>query len=137
MDRANRVESVASIFNLVDACNRCSLVFRLASELYNNDDFRALSGKTQQMLDRFSYELQTEVRRIDGSDFGPPRSYSENAQEPESLVLRCETLLQSALKEFELTLNTQLTAHTRAMLKRQQLQIQQAYDQIVQLRRAA
>lgn len=126
-----------SIFNLVDTCNRCSMMFRLAAERYDNDNFRELAAKAQEMLDRFGYELQTEIRRIDGSDFDPPPSHSDKTQDPEVLVLRCETSLQSAIEEYQLTLNTQLTAHARAMLKRQQLQIQQAYDQVVQIRRAA
>jgi hypothetical protein len=128
---------VADIFNLVDSCNQNSILFRLASERSPNEDFRAFANRTRQTLDRFSYELQTEIRRIGSSEFDSSRTYSEPREDPDLLSLRCEISLKVALDEYQRVYDCSLHAHARAMLKRQRSEIQQAYDQLVQIRRVA
>jgi hypothetical protein len=130
---------VASIFNLVDACDRSSAVFRLACERLDSDkaEFRSLADATSQILDRFRYELQTEIRRMDGAEFGPTPVCIENDEDLEVLLNLCEVSLQTALEQYRVTLNTALTAHARAMLKRQVLEILQAYERLLQLRTPA
>src|SRR5688572_30264124 len=114
-----RGERVARIFNLVDACNRCGLAFRLASERIANAAFRKYSLQVRQVLDRFSFELLAEIRRIDGGDFGPPRSYVEMSEEPDGLRTRCVSTFQEMMAAYAAADNSPLPAHARAMLKRQ------------------
>ena len=114
-----RGERVATIFNLVDACNRCGLAFRLASERIANVAFSHYAGELRQILDRFSFELLTETRRIDGGDFGPPRAYTETTDEPNELRDRCDSTFREMMDAYATAGKSSLPAHARAMIKRQ------------------
>src|SRR5687768_12284535 len=121
-----RGERVAKIFNLVDACNRLGLAFRIASEHITSDEFRLYSDQLRHMLDRFTFELLAEVHRIDGGDFGPPRSYEDGVAVSETqLRAHCEAALTEAIDLYDETLVNHLPAHARAMIKRQLQQLKE------------
>jgi hypothetical protein len=128
---------VADISNLVDSCNQYSLLFRLASEKTMDESLRAFSNRIRELLELFSYELQTEIRRIGGSVFDPSCVYTEPNEDKDLLLLRCEVSLKMALDEYQRVYDSSSHAHARAMLKRQRSEIQQAYDQLVQIRAVA
>jgi hypothetical protein len=128
---------VEYIFKLVDSCNQNSLVFRRASLGFQNETLKEFADRIHQLLDRFSYELQTEIRRLGHGDFDPSRPCSELTENPQLLLLRCELGLKLALEDYRQACDSSLTAHARAMLKRQRSVIQLGYDQLVQLRQAA
>lgn len=130
-------ESITSIFKLVDACNQCSQLFRVAAVSGADSVFQDNANQIRHKLDQFGFELQTETRRIGGGDdFGPSR-YEPIPDDADILTLRCEISLQLILDQYQQALNTNLPAHARAMVKRQYFEIQNAYENMVSLRRAA
>jgi hypothetical protein len=110
---------VSHLFNLVDACNRCSTVFRIANERIRDDRFEDFSEKLREILDLFVFELQKESRRIGADDLGPPRIYELNCENPALLRVRASSELQNALEGYEATLTAGLPVHARAMVQRQ------------------
>ena len=130
-----RGERVASIFKLVDACHRCGLAFRVASDQIANAVFRHYADELRQMMDRFSFELLTEIRRIDGGDFGPARSYVEPVENPDALQGRCNAALRDVEETYEEILRDHLPAHARAMIKRQSQQFSQMISRFTDLGR--
>ena len=113
-----RGEGIARIFNLVDACHRCGLAFRLAAERLTDDPFRHYADELRQLLDRCSFELHTEIRRIDGGDFGPPHTYVEPCDDIRALNERCQEALRDVLQSYDEILDRHVSAHARAMIRR-------------------
>ena len=70
-----RTQRIAKIFKLVDACKRCGLAFRIATENSANSSLRCFSDQLRQMLDRFCFELLTEIRRMDSEKRVLPPEY--------------------------------------------------------------
>jgi hypothetical protein len=135
---SQRGERVAKIFKLVDACNRLGLAFRIASDHITSDDFRHYSDELRHMVDRFTFELLAEVHRIDGGDFGPPRSYEDGVAESEGqLRAHCEWALREAIDLYDETLADHLPAHARAMIKRQVQQLKEESGRFNEVYRAS
>ena len=132
-----RGENVARIFKVVDACNRCGLAFRIASERITNDPFRHFADELRQMLDRFSFELLTEIHRTDGGDFGPPRSYVDATNDADILRGRCESALQDMIGDYDESMVHHIPAHARAMIKRQGQLLKQMSGRFANLYRDA
>jgi hypothetical protein len=118
---AERLRSVSHLFNLVDTCNRCSTVFRIANERLHDTRFEDFSEKLREILDLFVFELQKESRRIGASDLGPPRTYELNCDNPALLRVRASSELQHAVEGYDATLSSPLPGHARAMVQRQKL----------------
>jgi hypothetical protein len=116
---AERLRSVSHLFNLVDACNRCSTIFRIANERLRDNRFGDFSEKLREILDLFVFELQKESRRIGANDLGPPRVYELQCDNPALLRVRASTELQNALEGYDMTLAGRLPVHARAMVQRQ------------------
>jgi hypothetical protein len=131
------VYRLRNIFNLIDSCNQASVALRIAAEQLDNEEFGTFVRKTCQMLDLFSYELHTEIQRNEDSELRVPRSYHEETLHPDLLISRCIELLQATFDLYDSAIASRLTAHSRAMLRRQQLEIKEAYEQLTQLQRVA
>lgn len=132
-----KTEPITSIFKLVDTCNQCSQLFRVGAASVADPTFRQSADKIRQKLDLFGFELQTESRRLGGDEFGGSR-YDPIPDDADILTLRCEISLQLVLDHYQQALNaSNLPAHARAMIKRQYFDLQQLYEDVVALRRAA
>jgi hypothetical protein len=103
----------------------------------DDEKFLVFANKTGRMLDRFGFELQKEIRRIEDHELRLPRTYREETLPEDLLIPRCIHLLQAAFDEYESALASRLTAHSRAMLKRQQVRIKEAYEELALLQRVA
>jgi hypothetical protein len=126
-----------SIFNLIDNCGQASAALQVAAGQLDNENFHVFASKTRRMLDRFSFELQKEIRRIEDHELRSARAYREETLPADLLIPRCIHLLQAACDEYEDALASRLTAHSRAMLKRQHVRIKDAYEQLTLLQRVA
>src|SRR5262245_49440530 len=107
------------LFKLVDRCTRCALTFKAAADFIVNERFRDLSVALQETLDRFRYELQSEIRRIEGKQSDPPKPCTETYQDLDSLRKQCNAVLGETLQEYETIRLGHLPAHARAMVQRQ------------------
>ena len=116
---AERLRSVSHLFNLVDTCNRCSTVFRIANERLHDNRFEDFSEKLREILDLFVFELQKESRRIGASDFGPARTFELNCENPALLRVRASSELEHTVEGYDATLSAPLPGHSRAMVQRQ------------------
>jgi hypothetical protein len=88
-------------------------------------------------LDRCIFELLTEVRRIEGGDLCPPRSYVETTYEADILKGSCETVLHETIRAYENIIDNHIPAHARAMIKRQTQLLKQMSARFHDLYRAS
>lgn len=118
---AERLRSVSHLFKLVDACNRCSTVFRIANERLRDDRFEDFAEHLRQTLDRFVFELQKEGGRNGAEDLGGPRTYEMKISSTNPMVLRVQACneLQHALEGYDALLAGGIAGHARAMIRRQ------------------
>src|SRR5436309_11137169 len=96
---ARPLDPVSALLKLVDGCYRCAIIFRIASECSHADAFQHFSDEVRATFDRFCFELQTEIRRIEDEDFGEVRSYRETGGDRELLEARCEIALRTTVGE--------------------------------------
>jgi len=105
----------------MDACNRCSTIFRIATETVRDDRFEGFSAQLRQTLDRFVFELQKESRRmgVDEPDPPPSAEMQINSANPASLRVQAAGELQSALEGYDTLLAHGFPGHPGAMMHRQ------------------
>src|SRR5688572_14710312 len=131
-----RLEPIKAMSKLVEACNECAELLLLGSVSTAEPTFQQLAHKLHKKFEQFRFELQIEIRRCFGADPAVPRSEPMTA-DSDILAIRAEISLQLALDHYQHALNTAVTAHARAMIKRQYSDIEQAYRELVSLHRAA
>jgi hypothetical protein len=125
---ARPLDPVSALLKLVDACNQCGIVFRVAAQESNADLFHGFTQTLREVFERFEFELQTEIRRIDG-DFAAPRSKHEMVNDPDGLETQCESVLRTAVFEYEAIDAGYMPAHARAMVQRQSQTVHQLWEQ--------
>ena len=118
---AERLRPGSHLSKLVDACNRCSTVFRIATERLSDDRFENFSEKLRQTLDRFVFELQKESRRLGDAGVDDLRTYEmqTRSRNPALLRIQASSELHNALKGYDSFLDRGLPGHARAMMQRQ------------------
>ncbi len=79
-------------------------------------------------MEQFGFELQPELGRLGGEE--APASAQELNTNP-------KTALEGVLDHYGQALSTTLPAHARAMLTRQSVEMQKAYEEFISLDRAA
>src|SRR6266550_360496 len=87
---AERLRSGSHLSKLVDACNRCSTVFRIATERLHDDRFEDFSEHLRQTLDRFVFELQKESSRSGADGVDTPRTYEMKISSANPDLLRAQ-----------------------------------------------
>jgi hypothetical protein len=121
----NRAESTKGVIKLVDACNQTSRRFAHEGANASNPAIRQFAGNVAEKLDQFKFELETEMRRLGGGH--PTPSRTEEKQHSAEMALRC------TLDDYRGALNLPVSAHARAMIKRQYSELQKAYEQLIAL----
>jgi len=130
-------DPVESIFNLIETISDASHRFRWAMETASDAGFRQFVDEIREQLEQYTFELETEIRRL-----GVERAVSEDAlpdhdkSDRVSIVVLRHSL-ESTVNAFKKALDTPLTAHARAMLKRQQVVVEDCFKRAVALSRAA
>jgi hypothetical protein len=134
---AERLRCGSHLSKLVDACNRCSTVFRIATETVRDDRFENFSEQLRQTLDRFVFELQKESRRLGDDDADVLRTYDLNIRNsnPALLRVRASDELQNAVEGYDSLLARGFPGHARAMMQRQRQTLGQLLKDFEQLTR--
>ena len=144
---------VLSILNeLVETCRRGQSGFRNAAEGCQNGEFRRLFNIFSQQRTQFITELQAEVHRLGGETyvgnesvplFGnaiPFRSSATMKSMPRdeaSVIAECQREEAAAVNDYQEALKADLPLDVQYVVKRQYMDIKDAYDRIRILQRAA
>jgi hypothetical protein len=109
----------------MDVCTACERTFDMALETAPNADLRGLAGRIRETLQRYQFELRTELHRIGDAAAERPDPPSTTAG------------LRDVLDTYDSVLDHPLPPHPRAMVKRQYLQVQELSSELDRLSRAA
>jgi uncharacterized protein (TIGR02284 family) len=143
---------VISILNaLVETCRRGQEVFRSAAEGIRNSEFRRLFNIFAQQRSQFIAELQAEIHRL-GGDAGKVGSTATNLpnntipfrvpgasemRDEASIIAECQREEEAAVNDYQEALKADLPLDVQYVVKRQYMDIKDAYDRIRILQRAA
>jgi len=138
--------------NLIKTCRAGQNAFRSAAENIQNSEFRRLFNIFSQQRAQFMTELQTEVHRLEGSgqaeeyakeqDNTLPFRSSKTSQttgfrDEASVIAECQREEEAAVIEYQKALEADLPLDVQYVVKRQYMDIKDAYDRIRILQRAA
>src|SRR5438105_4389742 len=96
--RESKAESIKRVAKLIDTVHRCAQV-------------PGFEARMQQQVERFEFELRTELQRLGGPDM--------QAADHAFAGTNLKAAVSAVLENYHQALNTNLPAHTRAMLTRQ------------------
>jgi len=143
-------EVLAVVHNLIESCRRGHRAFRMAAETVQSSEFRRLFNVFAQQTAQFVTELQAEVHRLGGETLPESGRNADNtvrfpgsaAKQPRlrdeaSIVLECQREEEAALNDYQEALKADLPLDVQYVLKRQYMDIKDAYDRIRILQRAA
>jgi hypothetical protein len=127
----DKPESVQSIVKLIDSCTQCKQIFHAASSTENEPARKELTDKVRQKLDQFGIELRKEVRRMGIIEDAGSFRFEPISGESPTVALR------QILNDYDQALKTRFPTHAQAMIARQHLALQQAYEQLLASQHAA
>jgi uncharacterized protein (TIGR02284 family) len=145
-------EVISILNNLIETCRRGQAGFRNAAEAIKNSEFRRLFNIFSQQRAQFITELQTEVHRLGGDvngvdaeeqlgSAGPLRSSTPVRhgvfRNEASVIAECQREEASAVNAYQEALKADLPLDVQYVVKRQYMDIKDAYDRIRILQRAA
>jgi uncharacterized protein (TIGR02284 family) len=149
----NNTEVLSMLNNLIETCRRGQTGFRNAAESIQNSEFRRLFNIFSQQRVQFITELQSEVHRMGGDadvvggtampmgNALPFRSSttgkSANVRDEASVIAECQREEEAAVNDYQEALKTDLPLDVQYVVKRQYMDIKDAYDRIRILQRAA
>ncbi len=141
---------VVSILNgLIETCKDGQEGFKTASETIRNSEFRRLFNIFSQQRAQFLAELQAEVHRIGGN---PSQSGSVAGTlhrgwmnlkaavtrvDEGAIIAECQRGEEAAVNNYQEALKADLPLDVQYVVKRQYMDIKDAYDRIRILQRAA
>src|SRR5439155_10236030 len=136
---------VISILNgLVETCERGERGFRSAAESVRNSEFRRPFNIFAQQRAQFISELQAEIHRL-GAEAGktgsseasaPPstipfkRPSSHGVHDEASIIAECQREEEAAVNDYQEALKADLPLDVQYVVKRQYMDIKDAYDRI-------
>ena len=146
-------DEVISILNgLVGTCGRGERVFRNAAQGIRNSEFRRLFNIFAQQRAQFITELQAEIHRL-GGDAGRAESQAAGAppttipfsrppsladiRDEAAIIAECQREEEAAVNDYQEALKADLPLDVQYVVKRQYMDIKDAYDRIRILQRAA
>jgi|SRR5215471_18165770 len=148
----NNNEVISILNGLVGTCKRGEEVFRSAAEDIRNSEFRRLFNIFAQQRTQFISELQGEIHRL-GGDAGtapaPPAKASQktipfsrpsggsDVRDEASIIATCQREEEAAVNDYQEALKADLPLDVQYVVKRQYMDIKDAYDRIRILQRAA
>jgi uncharacterized protein (TIGR02284 family) len=149
----NNNEVIATLDGLVATCQRGRDRFRDAAENIQNNEFRRLFNIFSQQRVQFITELKAEVHRLRG-DAGteiedtrdlpgntvPFRrsTVTKSIKRDESRIIgECQREEETAVNDYQEALKADLPLDVQYVVKRQYMDIKDAYDRIRILQRAA
>jgi uncharacterized protein (TIGR02284 family) len=141
-------EVISILIDLVETCKDGEVCFRNAAENISNSEFRRLFAIFAQQRGQFVQELQAEVHRL-GADATKVvgmggrlhRTWmnlkSSVPRDEASIIAECQREEESAVNDYQEALNADLPLDVQYVVKRQYMDIKDAYDRIRILQRAA
>jgi uncharacterized protein (TIGR02284 family) len=143
-------KEVISILNdLIETCRDGQEGYRTAAENIRNSEFRRLFNIFSQQRAQFITELQAEVHRLGGepTDSGSVagwlhRGWTDvkstfSGGDESSLIVECQRGEEAAVNNYQEALKADLPLDVQYVVKRQYMDIKDAYDRIRILQRAA
>jgi uncharacterized protein (TIGR02284 family) len=143
----NNHEVILIITDLVETCTDGQECFRNAAEKISNSEFRRLFAIFAQQRAQFVSELQAEVHRL-GGDADKPTKHgplhrtwinlkSAVPRDEASIIAECQREEEAAVNDYQEALKSDLPLDIQYVVKRQYMDIKDAYDRIRILQRAA
>jgi uncharacterized protein (TIGR02284 family) len=147
----NNNEVISILNGLVETCKRGDEVFRSAAENIRNSEFRRLFNIFAQQRTQFISELQAETHRLGGevpvaapSATASPKtlpfirpSAGPEMRDEASIIAACQREEEAAVNDYQEALKADLPLDVQYVVKRQYMDIKDAYDRIRILQRAA
>jgi len=145
----NNNEVISTLNGLVETCRRGQEGFRSAAESIRNSEFRRLFNIFAQQRGQFITELQAEIHRLGGEGRGTTAaSAPDNAipfrlpgaaefRDEATLTAECQREEEAAVNDYQEALKADLPLDVQYVVKRQYMDIKDAYDRIRILQRAA
>src|SRR5262245_19789552 len=148
----NNHEVISVLNNLIETCRRGQNGFRTAAESIQNSEFRRLFNIFSQQRAQFITELQSELHRLGGeaatgNDTMPlpkntvpfPSSMVKQAtiRDEATIISECQREEEAAVNDYQDALKADLPLDVQYVVKRQYMDIKDAYDRIRILQRAA
>ncbi len=152
----NNNEVIAILEGLVRTCKKGQDGFRNASESIQNSEFRRLFNIFSQQRAQFISELKTEVHRLGGDveeevgetqqvrtlpsntlPFRTSTATKSAMRDEASIIAECQREEESAVNDYQEGLKADLPLDVQYVVKRQYMDIKDAFDRIRILQRAA
>jgi len=144
----NNQEVIAILLDLIQTCRDGQECFQNAAENISNSEFRRLFSIFAQQRAQFVTELQAEVHRLGGDPSnianlaGPLHRTWMNLKsavprDEASAIAECQREEEAAVNDYQEALKADLPLDVQYVVKRQYMDIKDAYDRIRILQRAA
>jgi len=144
----NNHEVISILSDLVETCKDGEECFRNGADHIANSEFRRLFSIFAQQRSQFVQELQAEIHRLGGDadkvvGIGGKlhRTWmnlkSAVPRDEASIISECQREEESAVNDYQEALKADLPLDVQYVIKRQYMDIKDAYDRIRILQRAA
>ena len=146
----NNGEVISILNQLIETCKRGQETFRNAAESIQNSEFRRLFNIFSQQRAQFVTELQSEVHRLGTIVKEPEQTLTGNAvpfrssttklvvtRDEATIISECQHEEEAAVNDYQQGLKADLPLDVQYVVKRQYMDIKDAYDRIRILQRAA
>jgi len=143
-------EVIDILNDLIRCCTNGEEGFRIAAESIRNSEFRRLFNIFSQQRAQFASELRAEIHRLGGSatldtatastGTEPSKSslkYFTPAADECAVIMQCQQREETAVNSYQEALKADLPLDVQYVVKRQYMDIKDAYDRIRILQRAA
>ena len=149
----NNTQVISMLNNLIETCRRGQNGFQNAGESIRNSEFRRLFNIFSQQRVQFITELQSEVHRLGGDtskvNNAAPRTRntvpfrsstamkSAGVRDEATIIGECQREEEAAVNDYQEALKADLPLDVQYVVKRQYMNIKDAFDRIRILQRAA
>jgi uncharacterized protein (TIGR02284 family) len=145
----SNTEVTGMLNDLIATCREGNELYRAAAENITNSEFRRLFNIFSQQRAQFVSELQAEVHRLGGELLGQDmqletlRAQWRNRKskfygvDEVSIIADCQDAEELAVNHYQEALKADLPLDVQYVIKRQYMDIKDAYDRIRILQRAA
>jgi uncharacterized protein (TIGR02284 family) len=140
-------EVVSILKDLITECEKGRDSFRNAAENIQNSEFRRLFNIFSQQRAQFVSELRAELHRLSTGEMAPPTPAEPfestttvkmgGTENESSIISQCVREEEAAVSRYEDAMKADLPLDVQYVLKRQFMDIKDAYDRIRILQRAA